>query len=195
MAWIVLGLAMRCSLYDAAFAALARLLGPAARAPIARITLLGGLASTVFWPLGQWLSDWLGWRAALSVYALIGLSTLVLHRQIPSTRWVGAATNPVANPSASPATNPATNPAAAQPPRVGAPAPPGRARLDARAWLFATICALVGFTNAAMSSQQIVLLIGLGLGTAAAVWVSSLRGIAQTLAQLTFIPTETAQSM
>src|SRR5690606_11282039 len=50
-AWICLGLAMRLTLYDAAFAALARISGPDARWPIAQITLLGGLASTVFWPL------------------------------------------------------------------------------------------------------------------------------------------------
>ncbi|MGQ3030627.1 MAG: MFS transporter [Ferrovibrionaceae bacterium] len=55
-AWACLGLAMRLSLYDAAFAALARLLGPAARKPIAQITLLGGLPrpcsgrSAMGWP-------------------------------------------------------------------------------------------------------------------------------------------------
>lgn len=173
LAWIVLGLAMRCSLYDAAFAALARLLGPAARAPIARITLLGGLASTVFWPLGQGLSDWLGWRAALAVYALIGLSTLLLHRRIPAARWqAGAEVAPTA-PTAPTAT-----------PALSRSVASSTTALGVRAWLFALLCALVGFTNAAMSSQQIVLLIGLGLGTATAVWVASLRGLAQTVARL-----------
>jgi len=56
--------------------------------------------------------------------------------------------------------------------------------LDANAWLFAGICALVSFTNAAMSSQMIVLLTGLGFGAVTAVWVSSLRGVAQTGARL-----------
>ena len=56
---------MRLTLYDAAFATLARLDGPAARRPISQITLLGGLASTVFWPIGDALARSLGWRGAV----------------------------------------------------------------------------------------------------------------------------------
>src|SRR3546814_2726686 len=46
-AWICLGIAMRLTLYDAAFASLVRVGGHHARRPIAQITLLGGLASPV----------------------------------------------------------------------------------------------------------------------------------------------------
>ena len=60
LAWIVLGLSMRLTLYDAAFAALARIGGAGARRAMAQITLLGGLASTTFWPLGNALIAWLG---------------------------------------------------------------------------------------------------------------------------------------
>ena len=66
-AWLVLGLAMRLTLYEAAFASLARIGGPAARRPISQITLLGGLASTVFWPIGSFLAAALGWRGAVLV--------------------------------------------------------------------------------------------------------------------------------
>lgn len=171
IAWTVLGLAMRCTLYDAAFASLARLLGPQARRPIAQITLLGGLASTVFWPLGQWLAGSLGWRGAVAVFGLIGLATLLLHWRIPGERW-GDPVTPKANADRDPSPSwPPTDPASSTD------------RLGANAWLFGAVCALVGFTNAAMSSQQIVLLIGLGLGAATAVWIGSLRGIAQTIAR------------
>ena len=44
-AWICLGVAMRATLYDAAFATLRGSAGRTGR-PIAQITLLGGLAST-----------------------------------------------------------------------------------------------------------------------------------------------------
>ncbi|EPN74958.1 hypothetical protein A234_16691, partial [Pseudomonas syringae pv. actinidiae ICMP 19101] len=54
--WAVLGLGMRLSLYDALFAALAGLLGERSRPLMVQITLLGGLASAVFWPLGHGLS-------------------------------------------------------------------------------------------------------------------------------------------
>ena len=58
---------MRLTLYEAAFAALARIGGPDARRPISQITLLGGLASTVFWPIGHALAERLGWRGAVLV--------------------------------------------------------------------------------------------------------------------------------
>lgn len=61
-AWICLGIAMRSILYDAAFASLVRIGGQEARRPIAQVTLLGGLASTVFWPVGHLFGDAFGWR-------------------------------------------------------------------------------------------------------------------------------------
>src|SRR3546814_4453972 len=82
-AWLCLGLAMRMTLYDAAFAALARIGGPQAKRPISQITLLGGLASTAFWPIGHFLAESFGWRAALLVYAGFALLTLPLHLAIP----------------------------------------------------------------------------------------------------------------
>ena len=60
LAWAVVGLAMRLTLYDAAFATLAHVAGQGARRPMAQITLLGGLASTAFWPLGHALAESLG---------------------------------------------------------------------------------------------------------------------------------------
>ena len=89
-AWICLGVAMRAILYDAAFAALARIGGPDAGRPIAQVTLLGGLASTCFWPIGHLLADAFGWRGALAVYALIALATLPLHMAIPKGRYEDA---------------------------------------------------------------------------------------------------------
>ncbi|KAF1045159.1 MAG: Multidrug resistance protein MdtL [Herbaspirillum frisingense] len=71
--WLLLGLGMRCTLYDAAFAALARIMGGNARRAMAQITLPGGLSATLFWPLGQVLSELAGWRGALWCYALLAL--------------------------------------------------------------------------------------------------------------------------
>ncbi|WP_139323434.1 MFS transporter, partial [Roseomonas sp. TAS13] len=85
-AWAVLGLAMRLTLYDAAFAALARIGGTGARRAMSQITLLGGLASTVFWPLGHLLAEHLGWRGACLAYAGAALLTLPLHLLIPNGR-------------------------------------------------------------------------------------------------------------
>ena len=51
LAWTVLGLAMAMTLYDAAFATLNRKFPAQARPLISTLTLFGGLASTLFWPL------------------------------------------------------------------------------------------------------------------------------------------------
>jgi hypothetical protein len=70
-AWAVLGLGMGCGLYDAVFAALGRMYGHAARGPITNLTLFGGFASTVCWPLSAWLIEAFGWRGACFVYAAV----------------------------------------------------------------------------------------------------------------------------
>ncbi len=78
--WTLLGLALRSILYDGAFAALTVLAGAGARRAISLVTLFGGLASTVFWPIGHWLDAELGWRTTLVVYATLNLAVcLPLH--------------------------------------------------------------------------------------------------------------------
>lgn len=72
-AWAAIGLAMGSGLYDAVFAALGRLYGTQARGAIASITLFGGFASTVCWPLSAWLELHLGWRGTCLVYAALHL--------------------------------------------------------------------------------------------------------------------------
>jgi MFS family permease len=74
LAWAVVGLGMGTGLYDAAFAALGTIYGKAARAPITNLTLFGGFASTVCWPLGAALVDAYGWRTTSLVYAAIHLA-------------------------------------------------------------------------------------------------------------------------
>jgi MFS family permease len=67
--WVVLGGGMGTGLYDAAFAALGKLYGRDARTPITNLTLFGGFASTVCWPLSAFLAENFGWRSACFVYA------------------------------------------------------------------------------------------------------------------------------
>jgi predicted MFS family arabinose efflux permease len=69
-AWLLLGVGMGCGLYDAAFAALGRIYGDAARGSITGITLLAGFASTVGWPLTAWGLETIGWRDTCFAWAL-----------------------------------------------------------------------------------------------------------------------------
>ena len=53
--WLGLGVVMAAVLYDAAFTVITAQFGTSARKAITTLTLAGGFASTVFWPLTQWL--------------------------------------------------------------------------------------------------------------------------------------------
>lgn len=96
-AWVLTGIGMRLSLYDALFAALVNLYGQQARRTISRVTLAGGLASVVFWPLGEALLMVMNWREALLIYALFGLLSAALTLSLPNQ------THPLANKPAAPA--------------------------------------------------------------------------------------------
>jgi len=71
--WVVIGLGMGTGLYDAVFAALGRIYGSGARAPITNLTLFGGFASTVCWPLSAFMIEHTGWRTACLIYAALHL--------------------------------------------------------------------------------------------------------------------------
>ncbi len=71
--WVIIGLAMGAGLYDPAFSALGRIYGEQARGAITQVTLFGGFASTVCWPLSAALVDHAGWRGACLAYAAIAL--------------------------------------------------------------------------------------------------------------------------
>jgi predicted MFS family arabinose efflux permease len=162
--WLLLGVAMRMALYDAAFATLARIGGPAARRPISGITLLGGLASTSMWPVGEALAAVFGWRGAVLCYAAFALATLPLHLAIAPGRYERP-TEPGHAEVAPLATTPGD--------RILA------------SLLYALVAMLTSFLNSAMSAHMIGILSGLGMAAALAVWVSTLRGIGQSLARFT----------
>lgn len=69
-----IGAVQAATLYEPAFAVVARKSGPAhARAGITALTMWGGFASTVFIPLIQLLLDQLGWRDTLVILGAINI--------------------------------------------------------------------------------------------------------------------------
>lgn len=68
-----IGIVSAMTLYEAAFAVVARMFHAEYRKAIIVITLFGGLASTVFVPLTHYLVDSQGWRNALITLAVIQL--------------------------------------------------------------------------------------------------------------------------
>ena len=91
--WVLLGVAIAASLYDPAFATLGRIFGAGARRPITVLTLAGGFASTVSWPVTHLLIEAVGWRGTYLVYAaVLALVAAPLHAFVlPRTRAVLAA--------------------------------------------------------------------------------------------------------
>lgn len=191
-AWTILGVASRAALYDAAFAALAAIFGQGARRAISLLTLWGGLASTVFWPLGHFLVEAIDWRWSTAVYALLNLGVcLPLHRGFAAMHAPAPiAAPPAAAAAASPAT-PAPAPASASGPAAapsatsGASANPrfaGAAR-DRALLVFSSILASYSFVFSSLSAHLIVVFEGLGLAAATAVSIAALKGVAQVAAR------------
>src|SRR5205823_10858651 len=161
--WVFLGLGMRLCLYDAAFAALVQVAPSRGRMAISYLTLFGAFASSVFWVLGHALNEHVGWRQTLVLFALINLAVcLPLH-------WLGLARRE-SDRSSGPAGGPVASP--------DGPPLQGTTRSIAIA-LFALIMSLNGFVFGVISVQLVPLLEAAGLATAAAVWIASLKGVAQ----------------
>lgn len=78
--WIVAGVAIGAVLYQPAFAALTRWYGPRHVRALTMLTLVAGLASTVFAPLTALLADHLDWRATyLVLAAALAVLTIPAH--------------------------------------------------------------------------------------------------------------------
>jgi hypothetical protein len=152
--WLLAGVAMSASLYDPAFATLHQLSGTSYRRAVTALTLFGGFASTVFWPLSQYLLDEFGWREAFGVYAGLHLFVCLPMHVLLVPRM------PAAHAS------------------VEVPAVLPQVRDGDRAvfgWLAAAL-ALAAFMGTAMAAHIIDLLTATGLTARDAVLVGSLIG-------------------
>lgn len=81
-----IGVTHAATLYEPAFAVVARRFGAGARSGITALTLWGGFASTVFVPVTQYLIDHLGWRDAVLVLGLVTLAGAALNLWVIDAR-------------------------------------------------------------------------------------------------------------
>lgn len=161
--WALIGVGMRCTLYDAAFAALVQVAPTRGRKAISYLTLYGAYASTVFWVIGHYLNEAYGWRGTLAIFAAINLAVCL------PLNWAGLSRREDAG-EAAPATAAAVSP--------DGPVLEGRMRVVGIV-LFALIMSLNGFVFGVISIQLVPLLEAAGLAGATAVWVASLKGHGQ----------------
>lgn len=73
MALVLVQIASNMTLYEAVFPALVQIDEKRARKLVAEITLFGGFASTVSWPVTQFSLDAIGWRETWFAFAAINL--------------------------------------------------------------------------------------------------------------------------
>mgnify|MGYP001810026755 CR=1 FL=1 len=71
--WAAMGIASTLALNTPASIALAQVAGARARQAIAVLAIVGGFASTVFWPVSEALELLVGWRGVLLIYAAVHL--------------------------------------------------------------------------------------------------------------------------
>lgn len=73
LGWAVISLASPMILYSASFTAITQMAGTRARRAISYLTLIGGLASSISWPITTQLMDILPWRSIVLLYAGLNL--------------------------------------------------------------------------------------------------------------------------
>ena len=166
VAWLLIGLGMGAGLYDPAFATLGRLYGESGRSAITTLTLFGGFASTVCWPLSAFLDARLGWRGACLVYAgfqiavALPIYVFVLPREVR---------------------RPIAEAVMKSPPALGKQGPgvPGGGIF----LLLATTITLASVISTVMSVHLLTVLQAKGLALAAAVGLGALVGPSQVTAR------------
>lgn len=163
LAWAVVGIGMGAGLYDAIFATFGRLYGTDARGAITAVTLWGGFASTVCWPLSALLVESLGWRETCLVYAglhlclALPLTLFAVPREVPRV-------------------------AANIPPAAGAGAAPAQGR--SVFVLLALVVTIAAVIAAVISVHLIAILQAGGMTLAAAVGLGALIGPSQVGARM-----------
>jgi MFS family permease len=169
--WVLLGVAMRLCLYDAAFAALVQVTPSRGRRAISYLTLFGGFASSIFWPIGHALNGAVGWRHTLLIFAAMNLLVcLPVH-------WVGLARREVAAPPLPSAS------AVASAPVTATTTLEGTSRTIAMA-LFSLIVGASAVVFGALAVHLVPVLEATGLAAASAVLLASLKGVAQVLGRV-----------
>lgn len=167
-AMIVLEVVSTLVLYDAAFTALTQAHGASARRAISKLTLIGGFASTLFWPLTTALLAQVDWRVIYQIYAAgYLLLALPLHALLlPRGSSMGVATPPQS---------------AKMTTAGGYLAGSARQRAFV---LLAVAFSLQGFVVSAMSVHMLTLLQGFGFSAALAVTFGAMVGPSQVTGRL-----------
>jgi MFS family permease len=165
LAWLLAGIARAMTLYEAAFATLSQHTAKAFRNSVTALTLLGGLAGTVFFPLSLFGLEHLGWRGTLWTYAAAELLLCVPLHLWCIPRGAGRRLGDAQDASSAASTD-------------------GGSRPPASFAALSTSFALSAFITSAISVHVVNLLQARGLSLTSAVFVASLIGPMQVAGRL-----------
>jgi MFS family permease len=171
-AWLLAGTAMSAVLYQPAFAALTRYYAPRHLGALTTVTLVAGLASTVFAPLTDALATHLSWRDVYLVLAVVlAVITVPLHLLALRRPWP-------APPKAAPGAQ--EGPGGRARDRAGV-----SATVRSRPFLLLTFAlTLSAFAMYAVVINLIPLLASRGAGSSTAAWALGLGGVGQVTGRL-----------
>ncbi|WP_116247639.1 MFS transporter [Nocardiopsis sp. FIRDI 009] len=166
LAWIVAGTAMSGLYYPPAFAALTRWYGGARVRALTALTLVAGLASTVFAPVTAALEQAWGWRGAyLALTGVVAVVVVPLHAFALPRDWAGIDTDE----------------------SPGGPGPTTGAVVRSRAfWTLATALTAGALTVHAGVVNLVPLLESRGFDTTTAAWALGLGGLGQVAGRLVY---------
>jgi len=166
--WLALGVVNAMCLYEACFAIITVAIGAKARQAITVVTLFAGFASSVSFPALWALTEALGWRGAVQVFAGLMVAVAV-PLALLGFRWMAAHRTP-------PADVPKTT------------GQEGRAALGSVVfWCLAIGFATIGVVHGMIYSHILPILDDRGLPEALAVVVASLQGPMQVLGRVIMI--------
>jgi MFS family permease len=173
--WVGIGLAMACTLYEAAFTVITKWFRERRREALTAVTLVGGWASFVFSPLSNWLIDAQGWRRALITLAIVlGVSTVPLHALVLRPAPAREPETPTLVPGDPPA--PLAEPAVAARAVVGSSA----------FWYLTAAFVLSSFAISAVAVHLIPYLLESGRSASFAAFAAGLMGVMQVPGRAVF---------
>lgn len=170
VSWLVAGAAMAGNLYPPAFAAVTRWYGPRRVFALTVITLIGGLASTVFAPVTEALAAFFDWRGVYLVLAVVLAATAIpIHAIVLRRRWPREESG-----------DDDGAPVSADPDRQYA-----RGVMRSRAYILMTVGLTLGSTAGfAAMINMVPMLVERGVSTALAAWILGLSGFGQVVGRL-----------
>lgn len=169
--WFGLGLAMAATLYEPAFAAVVSWFRHGRERALLTVTLVAGLASTIFMPIEAWLLERLGWRAALmTLAAVLAVITIPIHALLLRR---GTAAHATATPSAGAVPSSMTL---------------GEATRTVVFWVLFVAFFVGNFATASITTHLIPYLVEHGYSAAVAAAVIGWTGAMQLPGRMLFVP-------